>query len=73
MLEGIIELVTGVERKELINYIGCMFSEIWFQRNAFCIRNAEINLSYAVARIEKSYAELQNLVTSKKGGLSEAR
>ncbi|XP_060968321.1 uncharacterized protein LOC133035897 [Cannabis sativa] len=73
MLEGIIELVTGVERKELINYIGYMFSEIWFQRNAFCIRNAEINLSYAVARIEKSYAELQNLVTSKKGGLSEAR
>uniref|UniRef100_A0A803NX12 Reverse transcriptase domain-containing protein n=1 Tax=Cannabis sativa TaxID=3483 RepID=A0A803NX12_CANSA len=59
---------TSDGRTGLLNYIGCVFSVIWQQRNAFYINNIPANPFLALAKAEKDFLELQNMSWSNRGG-----
>ncbi|XP_030504062.1 uncharacterized protein LOC115719241 [Cannabis sativa] len=54
-----------IERSELLNFVGCVFSEIWNQRNALCMRSTVADPLSALQRILNSVKEL-NLVCDNK-------
>uniref|UniRef100_A0A803P9X2 RNase H type-1 domain-containing protein n=1 Tax=Cannabis sativa TaxID=3483 RepID=A0A803P9X2_CANSA len=49
----------GGNRVEVINYLGCVLSAIWHQRNELFINNVPVNPLVALARVEKEFLELQ--------------
>ncbi|XP_060973884.1 uncharacterized protein LOC133039097 [Cannabis sativa] len=59
LLETIIDIYQGNSRVDILNYLGCALSEIWHQRNAYCIRDAAINIDLVLGRIRKSFFEVQ--------------
>ncbi|KAM6589801.1 hypothetical protein CsatA_012406 [Cannabis sativa] len=70
-MENLISNLLGVNKNELLAFIGCLFSEIWQQRNAHCIDNVPVNPSFAMARVEKANLELQNFPICNRGGAIE--
>uniref|UniRef100_A0A803Q8C8 CCHC-type domain-containing protein n=1 Tax=Cannabis sativa TaxID=3483 RepID=A0A803Q8C8_CANSA len=59
LLETIVDIYQGNSRVDILNYLGCTLSEIWHQRNAYCIRDAAINIDLVLGRIRKSFFEVQ--------------
>ncbi|KAM6588709.1 uncharacterized protein LOC115718119 [Cannabis sativa] len=52
---------SDASRADLLNYVGCVLSVIWHQRNAFYINNVPVNPLVALARVESDFMELQTL------------
>ncbi|XP_060963609.1 uncharacterized protein LOC115716507 [Cannabis sativa] len=48
-------------RDDFLNYLGCVLSVIWHQRNVFYINNVPVNPLMALARVESEFLELQRL------------
>ncbi|KAM6558351.1 hypothetical protein CsatA_027590 [Cannabis sativa] len=61
LFEKVLDLQGAAHRFELLNYVGCVFTEIWHQRNALCIRNAAANTTVALHKIGTRFFELQNI------------
>uniref|UniRef100_A0A803PAC7 Uncharacterized protein n=1 Tax=Cannabis sativa TaxID=3483 RepID=A0A803PAC7_CANSA len=66
-LEVLISALPLVERNELLNFVGCVFSEIWHQRNALCVRNTVADPFLALLRIDKPDWEIKNLCNCNAG------
>ncbi|XP_060963433.1 uncharacterized protein LOC133032963 [Cannabis sativa] len=63
-LENLFADLSDFNRNNLINYVGCLCSEIWFQRNASCIRGIVADPSTALLKIDKAVLEIKNSVLS---------
>ncbi|KAM6582874.1 hypothetical protein CsatB_009876 [Cannabis sativa] len=74
MFKALIDTLGDTDRKELISYFGYIMTEIWHQRNSFCIKGQVVNVQMVLAKIEKKAEELRHAMSatpSRNGGISD--
>ncbi|XP_060959281.1 uncharacterized protein LOC133030524 [Cannabis sativa] len=70
-VENLISSLPFQDRKELLNFIGCVFSEIWHQRNATWTRNLVANPTSAIINIMSAVREIKNALACSEGTIME--
>ncbi|KAM6549538.1 hypothetical protein CsatB_021214 [Cannabis sativa] len=59
-LESVLPLLSSeASRIEVLSYIGCLFSEIWRQRNALLLCDTPVNPMSALVEIDKCFQDFQ--------------